>query len=409
MPAILQRSKPIERGDCVPCEERAGARSPLVQDVRLSIAHTDSIHPQILRSWPQASLAIIPAGEDRNPNSKPKALARGVRGKITTLSDGSRRRILHFLSTLESKVRGYTFSLTLPEDGELMPPELVHAMFMRLARNFTASSRWSHVGAVYKREFQKRGALHYHFAFYGVKNDSESRNLQWWLTQRWVRYYWETMKELEKLDCRDQTFDFNPKEKTQLKPCKMIEVHMHPTNMERIRSTVSSYFAKYLGKAEGATGKEVPGKWWGKLNEPSLPVVPERQEFIAKPIIKRVRRWASTLQKKRTQYGVFRSYCIKAGFTDPKGQPLFTLQQFHQARNPLPVHLTETSLQLNKLWTFQEMRKKLISLGYRSGLHNRPRFNQFAKISLVGSAMPETAQKMIDHALQLWIDEPLPF
>ena len=394
VPAWLRASS--EGRDCPPCEERAGGR-PRPSDVRLSVAHTDSppspVPPNSFRVWPKASLAIIPAGENKNPNCIHTAPKRGIRGKITTLSRGARRRIVTYLSTIDAAAQGYTFSLTLPEHGEVIPPEIVHRYFRSITTNFTASSQWAHVGAVHKREFQKRGALHYHFAYYGIKSDVEAIRLQRWFSEHWIRLV------CSQLPVEDSTRK------------KMMRVHMNPKNMERIRKTISSYFAKYLGKDEGARPVEVPGKWWGKLNELSIPVVDERQLVIPSPVRDKARRWASKLQGKRVQYGLYRSAMRQAGLINSDGEPVMSLQQFHQARYPLPRHLAEDSLRGNLLWCYQQMRQRLIDSGYRPGGHNRPRPSKFGKIALIGSTMPGVAQRMIRHAAVLCLEdrENLPF
>ena len=388
VPAWL-RERPMGR-DCPPCEERAGGR-PCPDDVRLSIAHTDSpppaVPPNAFRYWPKASLAIIPAGENKSPNCSHAAPKRGVRGKITSLSRGARRRIVTYLSTIEAKAKGYTFSLTLPKDGETIPPDIIHRYFRSITTNYTASSQWAHVGAVHKREFQKRGALHYHFAFYGIRSDAEAIRLQRWFSEHWINLV------CSRLPLKDPTRK------------KMMRVHMNPKNMERIRDTIASYFAKYLGKDEGAYPVEVPGKWWGKLNEKSIPVVEEKQLVVPCPVRDKARRWGSKLQSKRVQYGLYRSAMRNAGLIGLDGEPVMSLQQFNQARNPLPRHLAQDSLRGNLLWCYQQMRKRLLDSGYRPGSHNRPRPSKFGKITLIGSKMPGVAKCMIKHAAVLWREE----
>ena len=392
VPAWL-RAKSKAR-DCPPCEARAGGRTRS-DDVRLSIAHTDRaaplVPPNTFRYWPGASLAMIPAGENKNPNASNSSLKNGIRGirsKITTLSKGARRRIVNYLSTVSTKSQGYTFSLTLPKHGELLPPDIIHRHFLRLARNFTASSHWRHVGAVYKREFQKRGALHYHFAFYGIKDDAEAIQLQLWLSKLWIELV------CSQLASHDSTRK------------RMMRVHMHPKNMQRIRTTISSYFAKYLGKDEGAPPVEVSGKWWGKLNEVSIPVVEEKQLVIPAPVRDKARRWASELQGKRVQYGLFRSAMLKAGlwFSDSGGNKVLamSLQEFHQAKNPISKNISKGSLRYEKLFDNKLRRQRLINEGYRPGSYNRPRPSKFGKITLVGCNMPVVSQRMIRHAADLW-------
>ena len=391
MPAILTNSKLKQEGKCLPCEERAGGHSPS-EDVRLSIAHTDSLppptlHPNTFRTWPKAALAMIPAGENRNPNLSKSPPKRGIRGKITTLSAGARRRIKETLSKI-ANVPAFTMALTLPEECAPLSPEMVHRAFLSICRNFTASTMWADVGLVYKREFMKNGRLHYHFVAYGLTSPEHARRLQWWMTMRWIR-----------LILADFPIDSPVRD-------KMHKVHMHPKNMERVRSSIASYFAKYLGKCLDAPPVEVPGKWWGMINSGAIPFVEEKQLILPDFVRDRARRMARKLQAKRIQHGLFVTAMNKAGLVvrDDKGriQPVMSLQQFNQARHPIPHHLPEDSPRHNILWCHQEMRKKLIESGYRSGVHNRPRPSSFGKITLVGYGVPSIAAKMIRHAADMW-------
>lgn len=401
MPALLDEPRnPFGRAARVPCEERAGARAATPQGVRLSIAHTDGLPvsiplPNTFRTWPGAALAIIPAGENRDPNLSKSPPRRGIRGKIVTLSSGARRRIKETLSKI-APVRSYTMALTLPKECRDISPAAVHSSFQKLGKQFTGSPAWRHAGLLYKREFQNCGALHYHIVVFGLKDDAASRDLQLWITQRWVR-----------MICHGLPVDSPARS-------KMLAVHMHSSNMEPVRKSIASYFAKYLGKASNAPEVHVPGKWWGMMNQPAIPFVEEKTLILPPFVRDRARRMASALQRKRVQHALFKSACIGAGIVNTKNEPLLTLQEFNQAatyRNP-PGFLD--SLEANRAgrdFPVQTRRMacvfwrlRLIELGYRSGSHNRPRPSSFGKISLVGYGVPAIAERMIRHAAAMWRD-----
>lgn len=393
MPALLDQVSTSSKGASVPpCEERAGGRAA-PPGVRLSIAHTDSLppqtlHPSTFRTWQGAALAIIPAGTNRNPNLRNSAIPRGVRGKVTTLSSGARRRIKEALSKI-APVPAYTMALTLPVEVAAIAPDIVHRAFQNLTRNFTASTRWRHVGMIYKREFQKNGRLHYHFVAFGL-TPSESKELQRWISSRWVRLILN---------------GFPTDSPVRL---KMFKVHMHSKNMELVRRSIASYFAKYLGKANDAPPVVVPGHWWGKINEAAIPTVEEKQLILPDFVRDRARRSARKLQSKRVQHALFVNAMRAANFMisapDGKPVPAMSLQQFNQARNFFPDHFSKETPRSTLLSMHYEMRKKLLADGFRSGTHNRPRPSSFGKITLVGYGVPAIAEKIIRHAAKMWKD-----
>ncbi len=177
------------------------------------------------------------------------------------------------------------------------------------------------------------------------------------------------------------------------------------SNMQRVRGSIASYFAKYLGKAIDAPGMVIPGCWWGKLNEASIPLSVAKAIQIPQPVVDPFRRMASKLQSKRVQHGLFASAMHSEGFTisDSNGRPVpvMSLQQFNQARNPIPKNIVPGSVLHDRLFENQLRRQILILGGYRSGRHNRPRPSKFGKITLVGGTMPDAAILMLRHAANM--------
>ncbi len=187
MPVLLDEPpNPFGRAARVPCEERAGARVAFPGHVRLSIAHTARpessssplLAPNTFQVWPDASLAIVPAGRNLSPNKRNTAAVRGIRGKIETLSRGARTRLRNYLSMIRRDVEAWTMALTLPGEFGHLPPERVHSLWRKISNRITDSKRFAHVGIVFKRELQKRAALHYHLAFYGIRDEAEAIELQ---------------------------------------------------------------------------------------------------------------------------------------------------------------------------------------------------------------------------------------
>lgn len=401
MPALLEQSSHSKSGGIrVPCEARAGTRTPS-DDVRLSIAHTDGLtptpspHPDTFSTWQGASLVKFPAGENKNPNLSKSPPVRGKRGKITTLSRGARQRIKEELAKIED-VPCFTMALTLPEEAAILLPRYVHETFLRFCRAYTGTPRWDDVGIVYKREFQDNGRLHYHLAFYGLGTMSRAKEIQWWITMRWVRWVMEAMGGDDDGHIAH----------------KMLKVHMHPKNMEQVRSTICSYFAKYLGKAIGAPRVTVPGKWWGIINRGAIPFVEEKQLVLPAKVRDVARRSASKLQSKRVQHGLFKSAMITANLVDVNREPLMSLQEFHSASQFRPSSDFIESFNLgsshekypheSRRYICRLLYDALIKSGYRQGRHNRPRASKFGRITLVGFTMPATAERIIRHAAEAY-------
>jgi hypothetical protein len=387
VPELLVNQPAPSAGLSLPCHAVAGSDAPRA-GVRLSIAHTDSLapaklHPNTFRTWREGSISIIPAGENKNPNLSKSAPRRGIRGKITTLSKGARNRIKETISTIKA-VPAYTYAFTLPEECWGHPPEFIHKAFQKLSRQFTASSRWQHVGIIYKREFTEKGVLHYHIAVYGLA-ENEKKELQRWLTRLWVS-----------LIASSQPFEVRK---------KMSAVHNHKKNFDLVRTTIASYFAKYLGKALNAPNIFVPGKWWGIINRHAIPFADEKQLILPDFIRDRARRRASKAQEKRNQHALFISFMRKLNFVY-QGKPMISLQQFHAAKNYDPNSNgwhNEGPIQDRKHLALH-IRNKMIDAGYRQGRHKHPRPSSFGRITLIGSNVPAMMERIIRHAFSEMVE-----
>jgi len=141
---------------------------------------------RLFQVWKDASLAIFPGIPNLNPNAEPNTGNRGgIRGKVVTLSDASRRNLMIYLSKLCRDAEAFTLALTLPGDFKSLSSARVHLGFKKLCNQFTGSRLFPGVGFVWKRELQRRGALHYHLALYGLENDETRRAVQRWISMHW--------------------------------------------------------------------------------------------------------------------------------------------------------------------------------------------------------------------------------
>ncbi|MDP0490808.1 MAG: hypothetical protein Q7Q71_07155 [Verrucomicrobiota bacterium JB023] len=136
-----------------------------------------------------------------------------------------------------------TCALTLPGDDP--GPEAFKEAFKTLKRRWC--KRWSHIGAHWKEEPQKRGALHAHLLIYldGI-GENEETDFRMWLMLEWNKL----------IGNRDS---------------KHLRWHMHSKNWQRPRKHFAAYFAKYLGKADESDPAFHPGRWWGHVNRKSIP------------------------------------------------------------------------------------------------------------------------------------------
>ncbi len=226
----------------------------------------------------------------------------GVRGKVLTLSDASRRNLMLYLAKLNRDASAYTMALTLPGEVRFLTSAIVHLAFKKLCNRLTASRLFPDVGFVWKRELQRRGALHYHLVLYGLE-DEKTRSA----FQRWIAAQWNALVCVG-LDGEERG--------------KHLRWHLHARNMEKVRGNIARYFAKYLGKPLETVFEEIPGRWWGKVNGKAVPLsvcsempMPERAAILA-------HRLARKLRQKRADEAKHRSTAKAMGLVDPKGEPL---------------------------------------------------------------------------------------
>ena len=161
----------------------------------------------------------------------------GIRGRVQVFSRGARRRMLRLLATLLRASVPLFVTLTYPGIFPDQPAEYKghwRAWVKRLRR------RWPGAALVWRLEFQRRGAPHFHAFVWGVSFGE----LLEFTGQSWF----------EVVGSGDDR-------------------HLRAgTRVEKIRDWrgASSYASKYLSKVDGEIVAGV-GRWWGIENREGLP------------------------------------------------------------------------------------------------------------------------------------------
>lgn len=327
--------------------------------------------PRRFEVWKEGSLAIFPGIPNHDPNAQNQGTNRGgKRGIVTDLSPASRNNLMRLLATMKRHEEAYTLTLTLPRDFESITPEQVHSCFKDLCRRFTGSELFPDMSFVWKREIQKRGALHYHLLLYGLQDKALRVCFQGWIARQWNELVCVHVIEADK--------------------ARHLRWHLHRKNMQKVRGNICGYFAKYLGKDPQAGHHPIPGRWWGKVNKKALPIsshselcLPERAAIIAHRITRK-------LKQKRADAAKHRAISKEIGFTRPSGELI--LSQFDILR--LKQGHSE----------FQHLAAVFLSLphasGQRWGKATFHKCTKFAKIHLISANSPQTALQIMKHVGQ---------
>lgn len=335
--------------------------------------------PQLFQIWKDGSLAMFPGIPNKDPKAAPLSGNRGgPRGKVVTLSDASRRNLMIYLAKMRRDAQGFTLTLTLPGDTRLLPSALVHLRFLKLCNRFTASRLFPAVSYVWKRELQKRGALHYHLLLYGLVNDATRRAFQRWIANQW--------NGLVCVGLSDEEWG------------KHLRWHLHAKNMEAVRGNIASYFAKYLGKALESICEEIPGRWWGKVNTKALPVAACSEMPLPAPAAVLAHRLARKLIKKRADAAKHYNLARELGMVDLNGKPYLTPFDMIAMKGG---HLTGGK---RFLWEVMQHSAKL--KGKRWGKSRRRGFGKYSRVRLISKNSPATAlqiMRQVGDALKDWV------
>jgi len=199
------------------------------------------------------------------------------RGIIRVFSRASRRRLLRFMARLKTrKIRASFITLTFTEVVTNEHAKMVFKRFtMRLRR------RWQELSAVWRMEFQERGAIHFHLLCF---------NLPFW-KQSELQETWEA--------CTGEAMSI---------------AHIKLVHGAR---SIMSYIAKYIAKVDertdftsledgsyqhGSAGG-LAGRFWGWLNKNSLPLGQKFEGVLVDDYtIKSVSAWAWQLSGAENTY-----------------------------------------------------------------------------------------------------------
>lgn len=229
----------------------------------MSTAHTAP--PPSMSAAVGGSLAELSAGS--TPGC---VVGGGVRGKIGSFSPASRRRLMRLLNSINRDEVYLPFFITLtyhdnwPSSRQGRKKHM-DALQKRMERSY------GRFAAVWRLEFQRRGAPHYHLLVFlnpeqivpylgGVR--SLHRRSALLRLRSDVAWMWNEIVDREDIQ------------------------HLEAgTSVEGIRSWkgVNSYAAKYMGKLEtfrgGEEGQESPGRFWGVWRRSLLPISYEQTQI----------------------------------------------------------------------------------------------------------------------------------
>lgn len=361
---------------------------------------------RLFQVWKDASLAIFPGIPNLNPHAEFESGNRGgKRGKVLTLSDASRRNLMLYLAKINRDTEAYTLALTLPGDVQHLTSAKVHLAFKKLCNRLTAARLFPGVGFVWKRELQRRGALHYHLVLYGLEPEETRAAFHLWIATQWNSLVCVGLSDEE--------------------TGKHLRWHLHPKNMEKVRGNIARYFAKYLGKPLETVCEEIPGRWWGKVNANALPLsacsempLPERAAIFAHRI-------ARKLRQKRADEARHRSIARNSGLVDSNGQPLVSqfgllamrtrirnLNHQHVSWDSFPVGtqraldwLVAVPAQHGLRWGKAKLFPKPKNLDRDENQARRFRQVRFSGIKLISSQSPQTAlqiMRSVGNAMEAW-------
>lgn len=378
-------------------------RAAALADARLSIGHKTSNPNSALESksarpaanlfqvWKDGSLAIFPSIPNLNPNQETQGANRGgKRGKVSTYSDASRRNCQLFLAKLNRQSKAFTMALTLPGNVEFLTSAKVHLAFKTLCNRLTASRLFPDVSFVWKRELQRRGALHYHLLLYGLENEGVRTGFHRWIAENWNDSVSIGLSEREKK--------------------KHFSWHSHTKNMEAVRGNIAGYFAKYLGKPLETVSEVIPGRWWGKINLKALPLsvgsempMPKRAAIIAHRIARKI-------AFKRANEARHRTIARTMGLTDANGEPRVSQFGLLALRDRIR-HIDHGNIDWGCFpGRTQRALDYLILMpslkGLRWGKSRRSKFAKYSRVKLISNQSPATAfqiMRFVREEFKEWI------
>lgn len=340
----------------------------------------------VLALWPDGSRADIPGVRHLNPTATtdpPPSPPKSKRGKVTGFSEKSRRNFLRQLCTLVRSEIPHTMALTLPAAWEQFDLPFLQQAFKKLGERFDAKClrdpKWAGIALAWKKEPQKRGALHWHLLFYGIDNPELEREVQRWFADQW-----------NALICSG----LDPEERR-----KHAVWHHHEKNWEPVEAV--SYFTKYVGKVVEADATGSTGRWWGFWRKPKLPWAAKVEGTIPDKVAVDLNRIARKIRQNRADEANHAAACRMAGLDRSPFQPSVlkprppTLWDFQRLRQGIgPDGKRDSSTPIWRAYLEERMR----SVGIRPGKY---RFKMKAgaphpdelKITLTGNHVPDLIRR----------------
>jgi hypothetical protein len=263
-------------------DARVSERRPTPASALLSMGHIASPPAPAIKIWKEGARADFPASPLRGRRPPPRPPEPSKRGDVTVFSGKSRRRLLRGLSVLRVDSPCHTMALTLPGETGHLTHETVIEAFRVLMRRLSASGRFKTVSGYWKRELQKRGALHYHLLLYGLEDGTLRAEFQTWMVWQWNR-----------LMCVGLSDEDTEKHRWW---------HAREENMQPV--TNMGYFAKYVGKCEDDDGQTpLKGRWWASFNKAALPVAPKFEAQLEEKASAMLNRLGRKIRQNRANAG----------------------------------------------------------------------------------------------------------
>ena len=238
-----------------------------------------------LRWYPGASFVEVLGSNDRLPKKERKAKPRG---RVKEFSADARRRLKATVAKLKRVELEKALVVTLTYPGEFPDPDdfkiykkHLHTCEMALGR------KWPECSGIWKLEFQKRGAAHYHLIVCGL-GDLELETVRAWFRETWYRIAHNGDKN----------------------------GGIAGTQVDRIKSVggAINYLAKYLSKDDQTRPGNFTGRYWGIHNKAALPMATPKEIELPRTVANKLRRIA----RKKIQKDVEKSRWKR--FMDEKGR-----------------------------------------------------------------------------------------
>jgi hypothetical protein len=188
------------------------------------------------------------------------------RGKVTEFSAAARRRLKETFGMFERSALALAHVVTLTYPAEFPAPD-DHQVYKRHLHTFQQAlrRRWAECSGVWKLEFQKRGAAHYHLILFGLEAAS-IEEIRAWFRESWYRIAHKGDKN----------------------------EGVAGTQVDTVKSAggIMSYLAKYLSKGDQTMPGNFTGRYWGKHNEKDLPLAEITETEVSAEQANRIRRVA---------------------------------------------------------------------------------------------------------------------